>query len=98
VQPVESCGSAGCDVELVQTALADAGLDHQVIPATNKAQFTSALKQRGFDVILSDSSLPAFDGQDALRMARELRPGAVVPIRGLGTRCPPGRNPTRGGH
>ena len=63
-----------CDRVLIQITLADAGIDHQMISAQNKAEFTAALDRGGFDIILSDSSLPAFDGQDALRMVKEKCP------------------------
>ena len=62
-----------CDRVLIQITLADAGIDHQMIPAQNKSEFTAAL-DRGVDIILSDSSMPAFDGQDALRMVKERCP------------------------
>lgn len=62
------------DRELIQFALAEQGLDHQVFPAETKTEFLTALDKGNFDIILSDSSLPMFDGQTALRMAKAKSP------------------------
>jgi CheY-like chemotaxis protein len=62
------------DSEFVQMALNLGGIKHQTFYAMTKAEFASALNRGGFDVILSDSSLPGFDGSAALSMAREKYP------------------------
>jgi DNA-binding NarL/FixJ family response regulator len=41
---------------------------------TTKAEFTAALDKGGFDVIFSGSSPPGFNGEAALRMAKEKYP------------------------
>jgi signal transduction histidine kinase len=62
------------DVELVCTKLEDEGLICSVIPVENQADFVAALNKEGFDVILADYKLPAFDGLAALGIAREKAP------------------------
>src|SRR5690349_11063321 len=62
------------DQELVRFTLTDSGIVHQVFPVTTRAEFTDALDKGEFDVILSDSSLPGFSGEAALRMAKEKYP------------------------
>jgi len=47
-----------CDVVRVETA----------------ASFMSALEQREFDLIISDHSLPSFNGRAALKLAKERAP------------------------
>jgi phosphoserine phosphatase RsbU/P len=58
------------DRELIQFSLAEQGLDHQVFPVETKTDFLTALDKGNFDIILSDSRLPKFDGQAALGMAK----------------------------
>jgi hypothetical protein len=62
------------DRELLQFALAEASIEHQVIHATTKAEFIAALDKGGFDVILSDSRLLGFDGKAALGLAQSKCP------------------------
>ena len=75
-----------CDQVLIQIALADAGIDHHLIPAQNKTEFTAALDRGGFDIVLSDSGLLAFDGQEALRMVKERYP--AIPFLFVTGYCP----------
>ncbi|HRE82720.1 MAG TPA: ATP-binding protein [Opitutaceae bacterium] len=62
------------DAELIQAVV------HQQWPeciferATTGAEFESALKQGGFDLVLSDYSIPDFDGLSALELARKYCP------------------------
>jgi hypothetical protein len=58
------------DRELLQFALDEAEIEHQVFYAATKAEFIAALDRGGFDVILSDSNLRGFDGKAALGMAQ----------------------------
>src|SRR5688572_26880841 len=78
-----------CDRVLIQIALADAGIDHQMVSAQNKAEFTAALDRGGFDIILSDSNVPAFDGREALELVRERYPN--TPFFFVTGDCPPER-------
>ena len=78
-------------------ALAMGGVEHQVFPVVTKAEFTDALDQGGFDVILSDSGLPGFVGKAALEIAKgqcpevpflfvsgHYSPGEAVRLKGAG--------------
>ncbi len=62
------------DAELEVRELKRAGLriTHQI--ADNEVSFTRALREFVPDIILSDFSMPTFDGMSALAVARELRP------------------------
>ena len=75
-----------CDQVLIQIALADAGIDHHLIPAQSKTEFTAALDRGGFDIVISDSSVLAFDGQEALRMVKERYP--AIPFLFVTGYCP----------
>lgn len=62
------------DCELVRAALRRCGLDCNIAAVNSGDQFVAALRER-FDVILSDSGIPGYDGREALRVAREAWPG-----------------------
>lgn len=62
------------DVELVEELLADEGIPCEVIQAETKDEYLARLEQPDFDLILSDYSLPGFDGASALVAAREKCP------------------------
>ena len=64
------------DAELVQATLEADGLACEVARVETRAEFLTAVEQGGFDLILADYSLPAFDGLSALAIAREKRPEA----------------------
>src|SRR3989304_9780717 len=64
------------DVELVRAALEADGLACEVARVETRAEFLAAVEGGGFDLILADYSLPAFDGLSALAIAREKRPEA----------------------
>ena len=66
------------DSELVQGTLASGGITCQVARVESEADFVAALKQGGFDLILADYTLPAFDGLSALKLTRQERP--LVPF------------------
>ncbi len=59
------------DGELVALALAQAGLDANITRVGTRKDFIEALRKGGFDLVLSDFSLPQFDGYYALSMFRE---------------------------
>src|SRR6185436_13816546 len=44
--------------------------DCEIVTVNNESEFKSALQQGHFDLILSDYSIPGFDGLDALLAAR----------------------------
>ena len=62
------------DSELVSTLLRRAGLDCELVRVDTKAGFEACLASEGFQLILSDFSIPGFDGHTALALARERRP------------------------
>jgi PAS domain S-box-containing protein len=61
------------DAELVAEILAADGLHCDYVRATSRAQFLSEI-DGSYDLILSDYSLPGFDGVTAQLMARERQP------------------------
>ena len=62
------------DAALVEVLLRSAHFDCDVERVETRAEFEAALRCGTFDLILSDYSLPGFDGQSALELARSLRP------------------------
>ena len=62
------------DAELEVRELRRAGLRVESLVVETEAAFRAALKDFAPDVILSDFSMPGFDGMAALAMARELTP------------------------
>jgi two-component system, cell cycle sensor histidine kinase and response regulator CckA len=62
------------DVELVQAVLGDRLGPCDILRATNRETFETGLREGGVDLVLSDNSLPSFDGLTALALARTLRP------------------------
>jgi signal transduction histidine kinase/two-component SAPR family response regulator len=59
------------DTELVQLTLEAEGLACEIFRVETRDDFMKALERREFDIILSDYSLPAFDGLSAMRMVAE---------------------------
>jgi PAS domain S-box-containing protein len=62
------------DAELIRSRLQEAGLEFTLRRVDSREAYLSALEQEGIDIILSDYSLPSFDGMSALLLAREKRP------------------------
>jgi signal transduction histidine kinase len=62
------------DAELLKSILADEGLDCDICWVRTQAEFSSAIQKGGRDIIVSDYSLPGFDGLSALAIAREKSP------------------------
>jgi signal transduction histidine kinase len=65
----------GKDAGLVQAALEAEGIACKVGSVASRADYVAALERGNVDLILSDFSLPAFDGLAALGIARIQRPG-----------------------
>ncbi|HET9569880.1 MAG TPA: response regulator [Bacteroidales bacterium] len=62
------------DLELVQELLVDAGYILDLTHVMNEADFSSALHENQFDIILTDFRLPGFDAFGALQIRNELWP------------------------
>jgi diguanylate cyclase (GGDEF)-like protein/PAS domain S-box-containing protein len=65
---------APTDVELVSRQLHRAGIQCEIACVADEAEFRRGLLEFAPDLILSDFSLPAFDGLSALEIARMLTP------------------------
>ncbi len=59
------------DMELAELELVKSGINFQSIRVERNDQFISALKEFNPDLVISDFSLPQFNGMDALNTARE---------------------------
>lgn len=62
------------DFELITELLSDAGYNLNVTHAINREEFTSALLENSFNIILSDYNLPAFDAFEALQICKKICP------------------------
>ncbi len=62
------------DAALIQANLLGGGIDCKVSRVQTRADFAAALEKGSFDLILSDYTLPSFDGLSALEMTREIYP------------------------
>jgi signal transduction histidine kinase/CheY-like chemotaxis protein len=75
------------DVELVRRSLGRQGVACDIHAVTSGPDYVSALERKQFDVILSDSGLPGYDGRAALAAAHERCPS--VPFIVLSGSVPP---------
>ena len=62
------------DTELIQANLMAGGISCEMARVQTRADFEAALENGDFDLVLSDYSLPSFDGLSALELAQESRP------------------------
>src|SRR5262249_19077386 len=65
----------GADADLVRLSLARGGLNCEILPVNSAAAYLAALQRPEFDVILSDSGVPGYDGRAALAAAHDHCPG-----------------------
>jgi len=63
------------DADLVRASLARGGLNCDILPVSSGDAYRAALQRPEFDVILSDSGVPGYDGRDALAAAHDQCPG-----------------------
>jgi len=71
---------SAADAELVRGLLEDGGIHCSVTCVKSRKDFQAELDRGAFDLILSDYSLPQFDGLTALAMARQRHPDKPVII------------------
>lgn len=62
------------DAELISEYLETSGIDCEIIHATTRDEFQTELFTNSFDLILSDYTLPSFDGISALKIAQQICP------------------------
>src|SRR5689334_6408028 len=62
------------DAELVRRTLADDDINIEVTRVMKQQTFVDALENGAFDLIISDYSMPGFDGGSALALARKKCP------------------------
>jgi len=66
------------DTDLLQAMLEKDGLAAELVRVDTQEEFAAALRQGRFDLIISDYSLPSYDGLAALALARERRPSLPI--------------------
>jgi len=64
------------DGELVKEILSAQSLVREIVRVDNAADFASALNDGQFDLILSDFTLPSYNGLEALGLAKQKQPNA----------------------
>jgi two-component system cell cycle sensor histidine kinase/response regulator CckA len=62
------------DAELVRETLLGGGIRCEVRRSETREHFEEAVREGAFDLILSDFTLPSYDGPSALAFARRVRP------------------------
>ena len=62
------------DAELLQEILADEGYDLEVDVVQTEQNFVAYLKKNNYDIIFADYTLPTFNGQFALELAKIIAP------------------------
>jgi CheY-like chemotaxis protein len=62
------------DADYMATLLREEGLHFEIHRAVDRLGYRSRLEERRFDLIVSDYSMPSFNGGEALRLARQLSP------------------------
>ncbi|MDE2293683.1 MAG: response regulator, partial [Elusimicrobia bacterium] len=63
------------DAELVRRKLKAEGLDCELRRARSEAEFSAALAEGGYDLVISDFAIPGYGGMEALRLSKETQPG-----------------------
>jgi signal transduction histidine kinase len=62
------------DAKLVQSTLKAAGIAYEITRVETQDDFVAALERGGIDLILSDYTLPKFDGVSAFEIAHTIQP------------------------
>jgi CheY-like chemotaxis protein len=66
------------DAELIHHWLEVAGVGVDIVLVNSQDGFEAALLRESFDLIITDSKVPGYDGMVALRRAREQQPDTPV--------------------
>lgn len=64
------------DCQLVQAKLEDDRLACEFVIAKSQREFQAALDEHKFDLIISDFTLPSYDGMSALALSQQIQPEA----------------------
>jgi len=62
------------DCDLIHQLLANEGLECEIVRREGREEYIRELKQKGFDLIFADCTMPEFGGLHALELAREHAP------------------------
>ncbi len=62
---------ASRDSELISSAIETGGIIHEYFLVDNEKDFLNILETENIDLVLSDQSMPDYDGNEALRVVRE---------------------------
>jgi len=62
---------SGKDSELIQSYIESGEIKHEYFLVDNKENFLNILETENIDIILSDYSMPGYDGNKALKVAKE---------------------------
>lgn len=62
------------DYDLIREQITDAGFELDAVRAETEKDFTTALRENRYDIILSDFRLPGFDAFQALKIRNEICP------------------------
>jgi K+-sensing histidine kinase KdpD len=63
-----------CDAELIKDVICSEWPNCEIAVVASRAELATEIKRGGFDLFLSDYSMPGFDGLSALAMARTMAP------------------------
>jgi PAS domain S-box-containing protein len=66
------------DSELIHELLASDGLEAEFVRVAGRQDFEAAVRREAFDAVLTDYSVPDYDGMSALRFAKSI--DATVPV------------------
>jgi len=58
------------DSEIIQSLINEGGFEYEYILVDNEEDFIVAIENQSIDIILSDFSLPDYNGTQALKIAR----------------------------
>jgi DNA-binding NtrC family response regulator len=68
------------DEEIIRDFLSEVLEDYEISLACDGDQAIAKLKERSFDLVITDLRMPKVPGQEVVRAARELRPNTKVSV------------------